>query len=111
MIDNFEKIKEYVLTLGELSDNPKLDLQIQMIIDEVLAYCYRKDVPEQMELPLADVITSELKAKGMLGIDGTISSYSEGDMSISFDNSVNVTGTKYNGKLERFKLIIGASDV
>ena len=43
-IDNFETIKQYVLTLGDFEESPKLDLQIEMIINEVLAYCYRKDV-------------------------------------------------------------------
>ena len=47
-IDNFETIKQYVLTLGDFEESPKLDLQIQMIINEVLAYCYRKDVPPCM---------------------------------------------------------------
>ncbi|MCM1338792.1 MAG: hypothetical protein NC191_03885 [Muribaculaceae bacterium] len=111
MIENFEKIKQYVLTLGEFEDSPKFDLQIQMIIDEILAYCYRDDVPQAMELPLADVIVNEIKTKGLLGFDGEISSYSEGDMSVSFGNSSSSSssngGGKYFGKLDAFKQIIG----
>lgn len=112
MIDNFEKIKEYVLTLGEFEDTIKLDLQIQMIIDEVLAYCYRDDVPEMMELPLADVIVSELNTKGLMGFDGgNIASYSEGDMSVSFSGSSSTSSStgsgKYYGKLDAFKQVIG----
>lgn len=108
MIENYETIKNYVLTLGDLEDNPKLELQIQSLIDECLAYCFRADVPEQMELVLANVIVSELKKRAMLGVDGDISSYSEGDMSVSFANS-NSAAAKclYNGKLEAFKQIIG----
>lgn len=116
MIDNFETIKAYVLALGDFTDSTKLDLQIQMIIDEVLAYCYRKDVPTCMELPLADVIVNELNARGFsesaLGFDGNITSYREGDMQISLggSNSASSSGAsvKYNGKLEGFKQIIGA---
>ena len=115
MIDNFETIKAYVLTLGDFEDSPKLDLQIEMIIDEVLAYCYREDVPSCMELPLADVIVNELNAKGFsesaLGFDGNITSYREGDMSINLGTettTVNGTSAKYGGKLEGFKQIIGA---
>lgn len=114
-IDNFETIKAYVLTLGDFTDSAKLDLQIEMIIDEVLAYCYRKDVPSCMELPLADVIVNELNARGFsesaLGFDGNITSYREGDMSINLGSgttTINGTTAKYNGKLEGFKQIIGA---
>jgi hypothetical protein len=115
-IDNFETIKAYVLTLGDFEDSPKLDLQIEMIIDEVLAYCYRKDVPSCMELPLADVIVNELNVRGFsesaIGFDGNITSYREGDMQISLGGSSSASSSsstvKYNGKLEGFKQIIGA---
>ena len=117
-IDNFETIKAYVLTLGDFEDSAKLDLQIEMIINEVLAYCYRKDVPPCMELPLADVIVNELNVRGFsesaIGFDGNITSYREGDMSINLSGSaetvtVNGTSAKYGGKLEGFKQIIGAT--
>lgn len=110
MIENFETIKQNVLTLTGLEDSPKLDLQIQMIIDECLAYCYRDDVPAQMELPLSDVIANEIQTRDIIGIDGNVTSYKEGDMSISFGNSTNANSSiqyKYNGKLEAFKQIIG----
>lgn len=108
MLENYDKIKNYILTLGELTDSPKLDLQIQALINECLAYCYRSDVPECMELPLADVVVNELQKRNLLGVDGDISSYSEGDMSVTF-SSVNTAIGKsfYNGKLEPFKQIIG----
>ena len=104
MIENYDKIKQNVLTLGSFDDTPKLDLQIQTLIDECLGYCYREDVPELMELPLSDVITNEIKKRGLLGLEGDISSYSEGDMSVSYNSSTPGKGF-YNGKLERFKLI------
>lgn len=109
MLENFEKIKDYVLTLGDFEDTPKLELQIKMLINECLAYCYRSDIPEQMELPLADVIVSEINRQALLGIDGDVSSYREGDMSVSFDGNSNTSTAKqfYNGKLEPFKQIIG----
>jgi hypothetical protein len=115
-IDNFETIKAYVLTLGDFEDTEKLDLQIEMIINEALAYCYRCNVPPCMELPLADVIVNELNQRGFsesaLGFDGNITSYREGDMSInlggSSSGSTSGPSVKYNGKLEGFKQIIGA---
>lgn len=115
-IENFETIKAYVLTLGDFEDTEKLDLQIEMIINEALAYCYRCNVPPCMELPLADVIVNELNQRGFsesaLGFDGNITSYREGDMQISLggssSSSTSGASVKYNGKLEGFKQIIGA---
>jgi len=108
MIENFNTIKQYVLTLGKFDDSLELDLQIEMLINEALAYCYREDVPPMMELPLADVIVNEIKSKDLLGLEGNISSYSEGDMSVSFNTSVNTASKAYyNGKLEPFKQIVG----
>lgn len=109
MIENFDIIKNYVITLGGFEENDKLTLQIEMLINECLAYCYRSTVPKQMELPLADVIVNEINKRGLLGLDGDVSSYSEGDMSVSFSGNSNISTAKqfYNGKLEPFKQIIG----
>jgi hypothetical protein len=108
MLDNYDKIKDYILTLGEFELTPKLELQIQALINECLAYCYRSDVPEAMELPLADVVLNEITKRGLLGIDGDITSYSEGDMSVSFGgNNISTAKQFYNGKLEAFKQIVG----
>lgn len=110
-IENLQNIKQYVLTLGNFEDSPKLDLQIEMIINEVLAYCYRCDVPKCMELPLADVIVNEVNRTSALnGLDGNITSYREGDMSVNFGSVTSSNGctVKFGGKLEGFKKIIGA---
>lgn len=108
MIENFNKIKEYVLTLGGFEVSIKLDLQIEMIINEALAYCYRDDVLPMMESPLADVIVRRLKSADLTGIEGNVASYSEGDMSISINTSPSAASqTYYGGKLEPFKQIPG----
>jgi len=108
MLEKYGKIKDYILTLGEFTDSPKLDLQIQALINECLTYCYRSDVPECMELPLADVVVNELQKRNLLGVDGDILSYSEGDMSVVFSGVNSAIGKSYyNGKLEPFKQIIG----
>lgn len=106
MLENYTTIKNYILTLTDLNDNPKLDLQILALVDECLAYCYRKDVPVEMELPLAQVIANEFKKRNLLGLDGDVSAYSEGDLSITFGNKDNIQ--QYNGKLEPFKKVTGA---
>lgn len=108
MIENFDRIKQYVLTLGEFEDSPKLDLQIEMLINEALAYCYREDVPPAMELPLADVIVNEFNKRELFGIDGDVSSYSEGDMSVTMSSNNSAIGKlRFGNKLEPFKQIIG----
>lgn len=108
MIENIDRIKQYVLMLGEFETSNKLDLQIEMLVNECLAYCYRSTVPEAMELPLADVIVNEINKRGLLGLDGDVSSYSEGDMSVTFNGVNSAIGKSYyNGKLEPFKQIIG----
>ena len=107
----FDNIKQYVLLLGGFEDSEKLDLQIGMIIGEILEYCYRKDIPKHMELAVADVIVNELnKINALNGLDGNVTSYREGDMSINYGNVTSASGAtiKYNGKLEGFKKIIGA---
>ena len=108
MIENFDTIKNCVITLGGFEESDKLNLQIEMLINECLAYCYRSTVPTQMELPLADVIVNELNKRNLLGVDGDVSSYSEGDMSVTFNGVNSAIGKSYyNGKLEPFKQIIG----
>ena len=108
MTDNFLQVKDYVLILTNQEESEKLNLQIQAIVSECLAYCYRSDIPQAMILPLADVVANELQKRNLLNIDGDISSYSEGDMSINFGSNNNSTAKQfYNGKLEPFKQILG----
>lgn len=99
-----EKVLENIIILTGQEIDKKLELQIQAIIAECLAYCYRSDIPEAMILPLSDVVANELQKRNAFDIDGDITSYKEGDMSITFGGA---TGQAYNGKLEPFKQIIG----
>ena len=110
-MDKFENIMHNVIVLGNLERTRKLELQVKAKINEALAYCYRKDIPCCMELPLSEAIVNELKADRIAnGIDGNITSYREGDMSINFGSVTGANGStvKYGGKLEGFKQIIGA---
>jgi len=115
MGNNFDIIKEYVLKLSDREDTEKLDLQIECYINEILAYLNRDCVCECMELPIAQAIVDELDRKDFttkaIGCEGNITSYKEGDMSISLGSvdsaTVNGSTVKYGGKLEGFKLITG----
>ncbi len=109
MIENYEQIKKYVLILTGFEESAKLDLEIRSIIMECLEYCYRDDVPDAMIEPLADVISTELQRRKDFGFGENITSYREGDMSISYSqNSLTSSSIKYLGKLEGFKRVIGA---
>lgn len=113
VIQNFDNIKQYVLTLGEFEESDKLDLWIECYINEILAYLNRDCVCECMELPVAEAIVNELNkyefANSSVGFEGNITSYKEGDMSINFGGDATSNGTvmRYGGKLEGFKLITG----
>lgn len=115
MIDNFEQIKQYVLTLGEFDESEKLDLWIESYINQILAYLNRDCVCECMELPIAEAIVNEINkyefASGSIGFEGNITSYREGDMSINLGGESSITSNgstvRYGGKLEGFKLITG----
>lgn len=115
VINNFDIIKEYVIKLSGREDTEKLELQIECYINEILAYLNRECVCECLELPIAQAIVDELDRKDFttkaIGCEGNITSYKEGDLSISLGSvdSVTVNGStvKYGGKLEGFKLITG----
>ena len=72
-----EKVLENIIILTGQEIDKKLELQIQAIIAECLAYCYRSDIPEAMILPLSDVVANELQKRNAFGIDGDITSYRE----------------------------------
>ncbi len=112
-ISYLDKIKENVYILSETQETPKTDLLIESYVTEILAYCYRDDVIEPMVLPVSEVIASTIQSNSFTGFDGDVSSYKEGDMSITFSTGSSMTAAglkyngKYNGKLEGFKLIRG----
>ena len=108
-ISYLDKIKENVYILSETQETPKTDLLIESYVTDILAYCYRDDVIEPMVLPVSEVIASTIQSNSFTGFDGDVSSYKEGDMSITFStgSSMTAAGLKYNGKLEGFKLIRG----
>lgn len=115
VINNFDIIKEYVIKLSGRENTEKLELQIECYINEILAYLNRECVCECLESPIAQAIVDELDRKDFttkaIGCEGNITSYKEGDLSISLGSvdsaTVNGSTVKYGGKLEGFKLITG----
>lgn len=108
MTSYLEQIKNNVYTLTGLEKSPKLDLQIESFTAEILEYCYRDELTDNMILPVSEVIASSLNNQAAVGFDGQIANYREGDMSISFAGAGSTsTDINYSGKLEGFKLIRG----
>lgn len=111
-ISFLDEIKKNVYILSEVEQSDRTDLQIESYVREILAYCYRDDIIEQMVLPVADVIAGALIKAQQLGISGDITSYKEGDMSVTFGSVNTLVGKSYySDKLEGFKLIRGLCDV
>lgn len=112
MISYLDNVKENVYILSGLEESPKYDLKIESLVREILAYCYRDDLIEAMVLPVSEVIASNLQTSSMVGLDGNVASYKEGDMQVSFSSDNTSQGKVYfQGKLEAFKLIRGLADV
>lgn len=111
MIKNYEKIKQNVLMLSGQQDSEKVDLLIRALLGECLGYCYRDDCPPEMEEALSDVVATELNKRCLFGLDGDVSAYKEGDMSVSFAAGTATGGVKYGGQLEGFKVIRGVFGV
>lgn len=111
-ISFLDEIQKNVYILSGLTKDDRTDLQIESYVREILAYCYREDIIEPMVLPVSDVIAEALKKAQQFGISSDISSYKEGDMSVTFGSVNTLVGKSYyNGKLEAFKLIRGLCDV
>lgn len=101
MIENIDRIKKKIYLLSGAERNEVNNLKIEIMIDDILVYCQRVDVPIEMENIVCDIISKNFLSNS----DKVIQSYSEGDMSISYkvDNEFD----KYSNRLNQFKLIRG----
>ena len=87
MDERIENIKKYVLILNpEIEDNAKLDLELNELIDKVLIYINRSEIPAELERIIArayneyTVREKELKKANM----GEISTISDNGQSITY---------------------------
>ena len=95
MVDNFSSIKTKVLLLTGLTTSAQLELKLNIGIDEILAYCNRSDIPANMENLVVEILAERLTEGAK-----EVSSYREGDVSISYANT-----ERFNGRLNPFRLI------
>lgn len=85
-----DDIRDYVNILldgtGVMISENRLSFLIDDFYDEVLVYCNRDEMPEQLERVTAKIISSYIVSQNSKTIDGTrISSISEDGRSVNFD--------------------------
>lgn len=87
MDERIKNIKKYVLILNpEIEDNEKLDLELNELIDKVLIYINRSEIPAELERIIArayneyTVREKELKSSNT----GEISTISDNGQSITY---------------------------
>lgn len=110
-------IAGYVATITGQELNNKTNLIIDIIIDEVLAYCNRDDMPVALER-----ITAKIAANAILADDGfstnasmsdkKLTSYKEGDASWTWSYSAADNAFNEANLLENFRKIrsVGEDD-
>lgn len=112
-----KNIAGYVATITGQELNDKTNLIIDIIIDEVLAYCNRDDMPVALER-----ITAKIAANAILADDGfstnagmsdkKLTSYKEGDASWTWSYSAADNAFNEANLLENFRKIrsVGEDD-
>lgn len=101
-----ERIKNYVKILNGVDELSEVEsLQVDIVIDECLAYCNRDDIPLCMELVVARIAANYLNN----GLDAQkITSYKELDMSVTYSATDNAFDEK--NLLQRWRKILGIEE-
>ena len=101
--EQFERISAGAYLLSDQQKDEKKDFLLRTVIDEILAYCYRSDIPPALERIIsriaANVLSSGYEKKGNL------TSYREGDASWTWDYSPANNAFNEANLLERFRCI------
>lgn len=104
----FERIANGAYLLSGKEKNDRDDFKLHMVVDEVLAYCNRNDIPAHLER-----IISSIGAKAISSEDinqGNLTSYREGDVSYSWDYSPSNNAFNEANLLENFRCIRSIDD-
>lgn len=98
-----ERIKNYVKILNGVDELSEVEsLQVDIVIDECLAYCNRDDIPLCMERVVARIAANYLNN----GLDAQkVTSYKELDMSVTYSATDNAFDEK--NLLQRWRKILG----
>lgn len=107
--EQFKRISDgaYLLS-GQKQDEIK-DFMLHTVIDEVLAYCNRNDVPAHLERIISRIGASVLSAEN-INQRGNLTSYKEGDASWTWDYSPETNTFNEANLLENFRCIRSIGD-
>lgn len=111
--------------VGEVMDSMKLSeteersvrRYIRRVVDKILIYCNRDDLPEQLFSIVVQIVEDILKADGGKNSEKEVASITRGDTAISYrDGSANQKATldfmkNYQTSLNRFKKMNLPKDV
>jgi hypothetical protein len=101
-----ERIKGYVKILNAIDELSEIeDFEVDVVIDECLAYCNRDDIPLCMERVVARIAANYLEN----GLNAQkVTSYKELDMSVTYSASDNAFDEK--NLLQRWRKILGVEE-
>lgn len=109
--EQFNRIADGAYKLSGHDKDDKKDFMLHVVIDEVLAYCNRNDVPAHLERIISRIGAGVLSADNF-NQRGNLTSYKEGDVSWTWDYSPETNAFNEVNLLENFRCIrsIGEDD-
>lgn len=93
-------ITETILEILDKKDDDLAKLYVSAKLSEIMAYLNRENLTEELIPVVIDVIVQSFKSD--INLANNVSSYREGDMSVTFSNV-----SPFYGRLEPFKVISG----
>ena len=106
MDELYNKIIEKVKELTTISNEAKLKIQVTILVRKALNFMNRDDFPEELIDPVAEHLA--LKAIEETEIKGNISKVTEGDTTIEYNTSNNITDEMFlslKSQLFRFRKV------
>lgn len=107
--EQFNRIAEGAYLLSGQQKDDKKDFMLHTVIDEVLAYCNRNDVPAHLERIISRIGAGVLSAEN-INQRGNLTSYKEGDASWTWDYSPESNTFNEANLLENFRCIRSIGD-
>lgn len=109
--EQFKRIADGAYLLSGQEQDDKKDFMLHTVIDEVLAYCNRNDIPSHLERIISRIGANVLSSENA-NQKGNLTSYKEGDVSWTWDYSPENNAFNEENLLENFRCIrsIGEDD-
>lgn len=107
--EQFKRIADGAYLLSGQQQDDKKDFMLHTVIDEVLAYCNRNDIPAHLERVISRIGAGVLSGDNMAQ-KGNLTSYKEGDASWTWDYSPANNVFNEANLLENFRCIRSIGD-